>query len=438
MTIKRTLTLFLALCLLLPFAALAEQKPVIQTTSLSPAMAGVHYGTRLQASGEHPMLFHLVAGEGIANVFPDGMKLSENGGLYGTPAIPGYYEFQVRVTNPAGSSYITYGLRVQDYDESKMRQGGDTPELLGEGQDSLNGIANGLNGGRVTIQGGTVYFTDSKGFLMELPAPYDKKARRMFSAREYRWLDSNEETLYYYQRYLDNEATRKLGVNTFVTRIAEDPIVGKGRNTLHSLSWEDFSSLAITNEVLVYIGYDHTMGRVQLSNKGHTDLRMYHAGREVKANLALPLNGYVYFREPETGFLYRAPLDGQLAQPVVEERVLAFTPARQDGDIRLFFADEDGQVQSVTLAGDDRRTLEGVTATALNANERALFYTDKENKNKLTMLENADPQSATVLTDFAVEQIYSADDMVAYKKNKSRELWVLPLYSEAEAVRILK
>ena len=36
--------------------------------------------------------------------------------------------------------------------------------------------------------------------------------------------------------------------------------------------------------------------------------------------------------------------------------MLAFTPARQDGDIRLFYADKEGQVHSVTLEGDDRLT----------------------------------------------------------------------------------
>lgn len=438
MTIKRLLLLLLGLCLLLPAAALGEQKPVIHTTSLSGGMAGVHYGTRISATGEQPMLFHLVSGEGIDNVFPAGMKLSENGGFYGTPTTPGLYQFQVRVTNPAGSSYITYNFRVEPYDESKLRPGGEDPSIIGEGEDTLSGVANAINGGRATMQGDTVYFVDGKGFLFEISAPFNKKPARMFAAREYRWLDSNESTLYYYQRYLDNEATEKYGENTFVTRIAEDPIVGRGRNTLLSLQWEDFSSLSITNEVLVYIGYDHAMGRVKLENKGHTELRMYHAGREVKADMALPYNGYVYFREPESGHLYRAPLDGQLALPVVEEPVLSFTPARQDDEVRLFFADAKGEVHSVTLEGEDKETLEGAKAGTLNANEQALFFTDANNKGRLTMLENADPEQATVLSDFAVNQVYASEDRVVFQKNKSKELWVLTLGTEDDPVRIVK
>ena len=437
MTVKRTLTLLLCLCLLLPLMAHGEQKPDIQTTSLSSAMAGVHYGTRIQATGEYPMLFHLMATEGDS-AFPAGMKLSENGGFYGTPTVPGLYQFQVRVTNPAGSSYITYAFRVEPYDESKLRQGGENAAILGEGQDSLEGVANAINGGRATMQGNTVYFVDAKGFLFETSEPYNKKPTRMFSARMYKSLDSNPDTLYYYQRYLDSDATRKQGKNVFITRIAEDPIVGKGRNTLHSLSWEDFSSLSITNEVLIYIGYDNAMGRVQLSNKGHADLRMYHAGHEVKADLALPFNGYVYFREPQSGHLYRAPLDGQLALPIVEEPVGCFTLARQQGDTRLFYADKNGQVYSVALDGTDPSILDGISASALNANEQALFFADKNNKHKLTMLTDANPEDKTVLSEFAVDQIYAFENAVVFQKSRSRELWVLTLGSEDKAVRIVK
>ncbi len=438
MTLLRILAILLALLLSFTFPALGEQKPVILTTSLSSAMAGVHYGTRLQVQGEYPMVFHLMAGEGLANGFPEGMKLSENGGLYGTPLYPGVYAFQVRVTNPAGSSYINYSLRVEPYDESKLRAGGEDLSILGEGQDPLTGVANAINGGRATMQGDTVYFVDSKDFLYEISAPYDKKPKRMFSARAYAHLDSNPTTLYYYQRYLDNEATDRLGENTYVTRIAQDPIVGRGRNTFLSLQREDFSSLSITNEVLVYIGYGHVMGRVKLESKGHAELRMYHAGRQIMADMAIPYNGYVYFRELDTGWLYRAPLDGQLALPVVQQKVTAYTPARVGGAVRLCYAAEDGQVFSAALDGQDPRPLEGLRAGTLNASQDTLFYTDLNNKSLLMALTDGDAGGPIPLSDFGVDQVYVFDTAVVFQKLRSRELWVLTLGSEDVPVRIVK
>ena len=434
---KKALSMLLMLALL-PMLGLAEQKPIITTTSLPQGMSGVHYGLRILAEGEQPMRYAHAGSEGAAGSLPKGMKLSDSGILSGTPTVPGDYAFSVRVTNPAGSSYISYSLHIGPYDESKLNPGGTEMSLLGEGQDSLDGVANAINGGRVTRQGDTLYFLDRKGYLYSLDAPYDKKPTRMFSALKYQSLDSTPDTLYYYQRYLDNEATRQKGVNTFVTRIAEDPIVGKGRNTLLSLYWEDFSSLSVTGEVLLYIGYDHVMGRVGLERRGAQDLRMYHAGREVKADLAIPFNGKVYFREPDTGHLYSAWLDGELAVPVVNEKVIAYTIGKLDGGYRLYYAAEDKSLYSVDLSGGDKQPVGDLKASQLNANERYLFFADAANKNLLTMIPFGDPANTTVLSDQAVDQIYTFEQSVAYQRSKPKDLYVVQLGTDDAPVRIIK
>lgn len=431
----RILLILLALLLMLPQgAALAEQTPVITTKALVAGMSGVFYGNRILAEGERPMLFAIISGD-----FPKGLTLGEQTGiLTGKPAYPGSYAFRVRVTNPAGSSYADYRLNIAPYDESQMAQGGEDEAVIGAMEDSLSGVANAVNGGRLTMQEDVAYFVDTRGYLYSLEAPFSKKAKKMFEPRKYAHIDSLPNMLYYYQQYLDNEASAQQGKNVFVTRIVKDPIVGKGRDTLVDLQLDYCHSLSVTQEQLLFIGYEGVMVRAPLGGRKAIDMRTYHDGEEIAADLAFPFNGKAYFRQEKTGWIYSAWLDGELAMPLVQEKALCYTLANMNGETRLVYADSKKQLHSVGLEGDDPQVLDGMAATALNANEDYLFFADAANKNRLSMVSWDRPDEIVQLTDFAVDQIYAFENYVACRKKGGQDLYIMALGSEDAPVKIKK
>lgn len=428
--LKKCISLFLLLALTLSLsAAEATGLPVVSTTRLVDGMAGVHYASRISAAGETPLVFALVTGEGAADIFPKGMRLSETGILSGAPRDAGQYHFTVRVTNPSGSTFINYRLNIEAFDPLKLQAGGEDISVIGEGNDSLAGISNALNGGQMTMQSDILYFIDRQGYLYHLSSPFDKKADKLFKARRYAHIDSLSDTLYYFHSYLDEGASKKSGIPSYIHRIARDPIGGKGRSTLVSLDKDACRSLSVTAELLLFIGHDELMKRSALDGERNRsiDLRVYHDGREIKAEDVFPYNGRMYIRENKTGHLYVAWLDGQLADPLVTESVKHYTLAPIGEEIKLIWTNREDRLYCLSLEGGVSEELDKLKATALNANDTCLFFADAANKNRLSMIDRDNPDEAIQLTDFAVDRIYSFDDYVAVQKKGKQEYYILPL-----------
>jgi hypothetical protein len=205
-----------------------------------------------------------------------------------------------------------------------------------------------------------------------------------------------------------------------------------------NLRVKDFSDLKITNEIVLYIGYDGVMGRVIIGNKAAADLRTYYGGKEVKVDHALPYNGSVWFRQAGTGQLYRAALDGQLAIRLTEEKALCFTLAQLGDEVRLLYADAQQQLHSIGLTDGDKQPVGTLKASALNANEEYVFFADAKNKHRLSMFRKDDPGEIILLSDMAVDQIYAFDNYVAFQKKGSKSLYLMALNSEGKAVLISK
>ncbi len=434
---RRCLSLLVLVTLLITvMPAGAEALPVVLTQSLPEGMSGVYYGTRLQAQGERPMVWGYGASGGISNAFPEGMSLSESGVLSGTPSYPGDYHIAVTVTNPAGTTTQVYQLHIAPFDEARLPQGGENIDIIGEGNDSIVGLANGMNGGRLTMQGDEAFFIDGKGYLMGISAPFNKKAKRLFGAVRYANIDSDADFLYYFHRYLDNEASKAQDKNVYVTYVAADPIAGRGRYSLLDLRLPDFKDLKITDRVLTYIGYDGVMGRILLKSKASVDLRSYHDGQELRAEHAFPYNGRIWFQQVKTGQLYSMPLDGQVARQLTDSKTLRFTIARMRGEDRLLYTDKNQKLYSADLQGGDIQPLGKLYASQLNANADYVFFADAKGGNRLKMFPVDDPGDVTKLSDVAVDQIYAFPDFVAYQKKGSKQLYILSLGSEDKAVRI--
>jgi hypothetical protein len=77
-------------------------------------------------------------------------------------------------------------------------------------------------------------------------------------------------------------------------------------------------------------------------------------------------------------------------------------------------------------------------AGAVNSDADALYFGNASDKNYLYSISSSSPDSPLKLTDFAVDQIYVLDSMLAVQKKGGQELYVLPKDAKEEPVRIGK
>lgn len=170
---KKQFLVIITLVMLSVFSA-AHASPVITTEMLTNGMAGVFYSAKITADGQQPISFELAYNNDGTSGLPGGLKLAKNGTIYGNPGSTGTYTFSVYAISAKGEAAKAFTLSVRPFDENQLRKGGDNASILGEGADSVVGIANALSGGRVTLQGDTVYFIDKKGYLNESPPALHK------------------------------------------------------------------------------------------------------------------------------------------------------------------------------------------------------------------------------------------------------------------------
>lgn len=410
--------------------------------SLPEAMVGVYYHVRVKVVSDNTPYVVTMAGGG--NIVPSGLAVTEDGVIYGTPKQEGVFPLSLQITYGDGeTTFRDTFLVVNPFSEDALVKGGEDVHVIGEGNDTLTGIANNINGGRVTMEPNmdTVYFVSAKHKLYESKRPYTKAVER-FSAPEYGWLDSIGTSLYYYQRYYqepEQDSDIYLKEN-YVTRICRDPLGKKGRATLNDLGGKEITSLAVTDKIVLYIQgkEEGVLKRIPLGGGGAVSLRCYHEGKELQADRVFPYNGYAYLRNAENGCLYRVALDGEVAGKLTDEKVYAYTISRVNGEDYLFYAIKDGTLFRIPLAGGESEAFGGLKANAINSDADALYFANAKDKNRLYRVSLESPDALVKLTDFAVDQIYVFDSMLAVKKKGGQELYVLPKDGKEEPVRIEK
>lgn len=438
---KRAITFgILALLLFAFFPAMAESDMRIITETLPDAMAGIFYNTKLEGVCEGEKNFALAyTNEGVTGS-PAGLKLTRSGTLYGNPTTPGTYSFSVCMASGTQDVYKTLTLTVLPFDENRLNRGGTNEDIIGTGMDSVVGVANALQGGNAAMEGDTVYFINRKGYLMQSEPPYKKAAKR-FKATEYRMMDYAGGSLYYYQRYLEQRGTSEdLSDSKYTTRIAKDPLGGKGRATLMNLSQKEASHLSAAEKTLLFIKGDKNgvMTRVPYEGQDGIPMHVYYQGHELYATEAIPYKGFAYFKAEHDGRVYRCYLDGELCFPVTEDSVTSYTIAVTNGMEVLCYADKNGDLYAVSLEGTLKTRLKGLSGGHLNADETYLYFTDAKNKNRPTRVNLSLYNGATELSDISADQLYVFDGHIVFHKAKSREFYVMPKAPGAEAVRLNK
>jgi hypothetical protein len=81
--------------------------PVITTTSLPNGGTGVAYNQTLTATGTTPITWSIASGD-----LPNGLNLSENGVISGTPTAAGTFNFTVKATNSVGNNTKALSIKI--------------------------------------------------------------------------------------------------------------------------------------------------------------------------------------------------------------------------------------------------------------------------------------------------------------------------------------
>lgn len=444
---KKLAMILIAVLLLLPLTGRSDAAPAFTSDrNLPDAMQGVYYSTKIRASGSNPLTFSFVPGDYTAHSVPKGLTMNKEGVIYGTPQKAGTYEFVVQAedrTIPAQATTVFY-LTVKPFDEGSLRTGGTNTKVTGEGLDDLTGVANAPNGGRAAMGNGLLFFTDKKGYLMESRPPF-LSATRTYRAVEYSCLDTLGNDLYYLNHYLAKKGQKaesfyisgrgRIAIpatsNQYVNRIMRDSIAEKGRVALVILK-KKINNLSLTNEIALYI-QDGLLKRASLTNGKETTMRAYANGRQVQADKAFPYNGYAYFTGKNDGRLYRMPLDGQVAQLLTNGRVACFTAALCGGEPVLCYADASHQLFLAGLDGASPRPLEGLKASALNADASHVYFANASDGNRVYRL-TPDSEIAEKCSDTPAKCIYVFDTHIAFETQAGNGLAVLSKEGGDEAL----
>jgi hypothetical protein len=401
---------------------------------LPDAMQGVYYSTRIKASGSNPITFSFEPGDYTAHSVPKGLTMNKEGLIYGTPQKAGSYSFVVKAEDKAYPAHTTaiFRLTVRAFDEGSLKAGGTNVQVIGSGFDDLTGVANAPNGGRAAMGKGFLFFVDSKGYLMQSTAPF-QKASRSYGAVEYDCLDTLGNDLYYFHHYLDKVQHSPVAAHTkrvYVTRIVQDSINQKGRKTLVTLD-RRISNLSVTKEIVLYI-QNGLLKRAALSNGKVNTLRAYSSGREILAASVFPYNGYAYFIGQDDGRLYRMPLDGELAQPLSPGRVIAYTAGLFQGSPVLFYADTTHQLFRANLDGTSAQVLEGLKAGALNADAGHIYFTNPMDQYRVYRL-TPESEIAERCSETPAKNIYVFETHIAFEPQSGSAVIILPKEGGSEA-----
>ena len=81
--------------------------PLITTQALQYGLTGILYNVTLQSEGDKPLNWIVETGN-----LPDGLTLSEDGIISGTPTLEGLYNFEIKVTNEFGNNKKEFSILI--------------------------------------------------------------------------------------------------------------------------------------------------------------------------------------------------------------------------------------------------------------------------------------------------------------------------------------
>ena len=267
--------------------------------------------------------------------------------------------------------------------------------LSGDAGEPITGVANAVNGGRVAMGKGALFFVNKDRYLMECSPPF-QKSERAYGAVEYACLDTLNNDIYYFHHYLAEKGQRPSYFTIvgrgqyydpgkppkYVTRVVRDSIRQKGRTALVHVT-EKIRSLSVTQDAVYYV-LMNSLVKTDISGKRTQEIPIYYQGQAMDVHYVFPYSGYAYFNGKNDGLLYRVPLSGQQAERLSEQQVGGFTIAKKGAQDVLLFSDAKSNLYSWPLDGSSApQVMEGISASALNADENYAYFTNAANGHKV-------------------------------------------------------
>ena len=118
LTLKKIIIALLSLMLYVS-VAFADTTPTITTTKLPSGKALWHYSEQLSAKGTEPIKWFLFSGH-----LPDGLTLTDNGLISGTPSRAETAYFSVEASNDIGYAIKSLSITIYEEPISEILSGG--------------------------------------------------------------------------------------------------------------------------------------------------------------------------------------------------------------------------------------------------------------------------------------------------------------------------
>lgn len=417
---RRIISLLTAL--LLFHIPVLSQGLSITTQTLEKGMQGVYYEQILTCNtpaAEFALLYNNDGETGL----PAGFKLSKSGYLRGIAKHPGTYVFRVAANLGNEEVTATLTLKIAPFNESTLTLGGKDSKLIGQGRDSIVGIANAMQGGRAAMAGERAFVAGRKGYLYQSAAPFEKTTLR-YKTQAYWCLDTLGDSLFYYNRYLYNRhALDDYSDDEYVMRIVEDPLGEKPRFARTAFNFDDVSCLTVNKQLILYI-YNDSMMLLPHEGSRPQALRLYHQGKMLKPKMAVPYKGNAFVLD-KSGIIYHGYLDGQLAYPLTDKKATAFTLCMVDDRERLAYLDKNGYIRLQGLNHTHNApTLGKIKAKALNADETHLYYIAQNNRPMRLNLSTEGEEPAEIC-NLSTDQIYVFDEYLILRKKGTTVFYII-------------
>lgn len=431
------LTLLFLMAVTLSCVALALS---ITTDSLPDAMLHYPYSAKIAYEGSGEVSFSLYHKSDGSTGFPKGLKLAANGTVYGKPKQEGYFQFSVALTQNENDVVKTIRLHVKPLDKSKLKQGGENSDFSGSATASVTGNANAINGNEITLNAGEILYADKKGFLHHADFA-DPSPKKLFPNTFFKGLTSNEKANYYYHRYRKVEPTPAPNPTPIqaqaqaithvvkpkgeVVRILVHPVGGK-RSQLVLLRKRDAQNFMVDENFLVFLEGKKTFNLmlVSLEHPKLTQKNIFFEGKPLSPERFVLNDGMLYILAKDHK-LYRCYVDGEVASKISDEKVKNFCLAKQNEESVICFTNSKNQLFTLSLDGEQKNELKQLYATALNASDEKLYFSNPKKKNKLFSLDLNDESSLKELSTFGVSQIYVFEETVIAKKARSTQFYII-------------
>lgn len=452
-------TAIYALLLILVSISLASFAE-IKTEKLPDAIQYVPYGYKLIADGNGRFSTYNTK-EGKKS-FPEGIKVSSNGSIFGVPENAGTYELIVAQTIDGRDYVKTLKLRILPFDKSLLKTGGEDTDILGSMDESLKGNANTLNGGKMELFENEIHFINKKGFYMSYNLEKGK-AKNRFSTPKYSFLNKIDEGILFFNSYIESKNVDLSSIGnagSLETPDSESPLKynikytnrvlmqleGQKRKPILNIAYKDIENLQTHNNSFYYLLGEKKEKRLYKSpieGAKSKEVIYFYDEKPIQISSFILSNGKIIFKAKD-GFIYSAFLDGNIANRVLDKKSKLYCLVEAEGKTAIAYTDNKNQLYIHDMEKNESVQIKNTFASALNAGDGVLYFSNAKKKNTLYQIkldENALKATkeikkgklkirqasleASELSKLSASGIFVFDNYIGFKHKKNGAMYLL-------------